>query len=161
MLSPTLVSVSEESSNQIMAEMIRNQLESVAPDLRLLQSDMQRMVRFLKTSIFSPGACSLWQGYVTDRTVKKKGSYVNFFFHGKKFALHRLLYINFLGPLDEDEYVKFRCNHKGYCCSVHCLDKQKYRHTGVKGQTKHTTNALGVTLPIVPMSEDRLNIFFV
>ena len=162
MISPTLVTAPKDQSNQIMAEMIRNQLDNIALDRKLLQSDMQRMVRYLNASIFHSGACSLWQGYVTDRTGKNKGSYINFFFHGKKFALHRLLYINFLGPLEDDEYVKFRCQHKGYCCSVHCLEKQKYRRLTTK--TKQVSNnfvSVPTFIPSVPLSDDRLNIFFV
>ena len=163
MISPTLATVPNDKSNQIMSEMIRNQLENIDLDRRLLHADMQRMVRYLNTSIFLSGTCSLWQGYVTDRTVRNKGSYVNFFFHGKKFGLHRLLYINFLGPLNDDEYVKFRCQHKGYCCSVHCLEKQKYRRTihKAKHTTVNTYISLGNVIPSLPISDERLNIFFV
>ena len=41
-------------------------------------------------------------------------------------ALHRLLYVNFVGPLQENEYVRFLCHNKGRCCNVTCLDKQRY-----------------------------------
>lgn len=158
-----LAIVNDNQSTQFVAEMIRNQLGTVSPDRRLLQSDMQRMVRFITTSIFLPDKCSLWQGYVTDRSKKNKGAYINFYFHGKKFALHRLLYINFLGPLNDDEYVKFKCKHKGHCCSVHCLAKQTYRTTGnqkliYKNTTYHPPTHV---LPNITITDDRLKIFFI
>jgi hypothetical protein len=163
-LTPPLDIVSDNQSNQFVAEMIRNQLGNVSPDRRLLQSDMQRMVRFITTSIFLPDKCSLWQGYVTDRSKTNKGAYINFYFHGKKFALHRLLYINFLGPLKDDEYVKFKCKHKGHCCSVHCLAKQTYRTTtgNQKMSYKHSAHhPPAYVLPSITITEDRLNIYFI
>jgi hypothetical protein len=42
----------------------------------------------------------------------------NFYFNGKKVALHRLLYNNFLGDLDDSEYLKYNCENKGKCCNL-------------------------------------------
>ena len=41
----------------------------------------------------------------------------------KKIALHRLLYCNFIEPLNDNEYLKFTCNNKGKCCSLKHLKK--------------------------------------
>jgi hypothetical protein len=56
-----------------------------------------------------------------------KGRYVNFYFRRKKVALHRLLYVNFIGNLNDDEYLKFSCDNKGICCNIHHLKKFKYQ----------------------------------
>ena len=47
-----------------------------------------------------------------------KSSYINFYYNGKKFALHRLLYINYIGELNDSEYIKFNCSNKGKCCNI-------------------------------------------
>jgi len=41
-------------------------------------------------------------------------------------ALHRLLYINYVGELDDDEYIKYVCMNKGRCCNIHHIKKFKY-----------------------------------
>ena len=55
-----------------------------------------------------------------------KGTYVNFYFRNKKVALHRLLYSNFVAPLDSSEYLKFNCDNKGICCNINHYEKYKY-----------------------------------
>jgi len=62
--------------------------------------------------------CSLWNGYITVMKNDDKNSYINFYYNGKKYALHRLLYVNFIGPLDDNEYIKFKCINKGKCCNI-------------------------------------------
>ena len=49
---------------------------------------------------------------------EEKNSYVNFYYCGKKYALHRLLYQNFIGELLDSEYIKFKCPNKGKCCNI-------------------------------------------
>jgi hypothetical protein len=44
-------------------------------------------------------------------------------------ALHRLLYSNFVAPLDSSEYLKFNCENKGICCNVNHYEKYKYSKT--------------------------------
>ena len=64
--------------------------------------------------------CALWNGYITSikNDSNDKNFYINFYYNGKKYALHRLLYINFIGLLDDNEYIKFRCINKGKCCNI-------------------------------------------
>jgi hypothetical protein len=104
--------------------MIRNQLPDVSYEHKLQHTDLIRLANFIQTSIFDPTQCTLWKGYVTVRN--DKGVYVNFHFKKTKVTLHRLLYINFVGALTNEEYVRFKCHNKGYCCSVCCLEKLRY-----------------------------------
>lgn len=76
---------------------------------------MKRISTYLIKSIFS-NDCSIWTGYITQ--FKNESYYINFYFNGKKVALHRLLYNNFLGDLDDSEYLKYNCENKGKCCNL-------------------------------------------
>ena len=123
MISPTFANY---DGDQLVAEMIRNRLENVKSEYRLHHNDFRRIAHYISQSIFLPNSCTLWQGYVTDRTKTRKGIYINFYFRKRKIALHRLLYINFLGPLEDNEYVRFKCGNKGKCCNINCLEKRRY-----------------------------------
>lgn len=162
MLTPTLTNIGE-SSNQLIAEMIRNQLQDIQKERRLSHPDFRRIVKYLDQSIFIPNVCTIWQGYVTDRSGRNKGSYINFYFRKKKMALHRLLYINFLGSLADDEYVRFKCKNKGYCCSLHCLEKNKYRVSPNSSKNTHCDSNDTPNHNNEPniISDDKLNIFFI
>ncbi len=66
--------------------------------------------------------CVLWKGYITSN----KTEYINFYFNGKKVALHRLLYINFKGNLRDNDYLEYKCENKGKCCNIkHFTKKNK------------------------------------
>lgn len=158
MLTPTLSSIGEKDG-QIIAEMIRNQLSDIEKTKRLQHTDFKRISKYLNQSIFLPSICTLWQGYVTDRREKNKGSYINFYFNKKKVALHRLLYINFLGNLADDEYVKFKCTNKGKCCNVYCLEKHQYKRIPQQSH-KPSKNIKESSVPII-LTEEKLNILFI
>lgn len=110
----------------IYTEMITKQVPNIDFNFKLNNSDMKRIAIHLDDSIFIEGKCSLWTGYITNNDKKNKAPYVNFFFKKKKTALHRLLYKNFVGTLGSDEYIRYKCKHKGVCCNVYCLEKHKY-----------------------------------
>ena len=78
----------------------------------------------------------MWTGYITNANNINKGTYVNFYFRNKKVALHRLLYSNFVAPLDSTEYLKFTCVNKGVCCSVYHYEKFKYSKTIMEANGK-------------------------
>ena len=103
------------NKNNIYQELIQNQRKNLNQDKKLSLSDLKRVSTYLNKTIFSE-ECSLWQGYVTE--IKKSSYFVNFFFKGKKQALHRLLYYNFVNDITDSEYLKFTCENKGKCCSL-------------------------------------------
>ena len=116
--------ISNYMNNNIYQELIKNQRKNLISDKKLSLSDLKRIASYLNTSIFS-NDCSFWSGYVTeiksglqDDSESKSSSFVNFFFNGKKQALHRILYYNFIGDLFDNEYLKFNCNKKGHCCTL-------------------------------------------
>lgn len=114
------------TDEQVFLELVRNQSPDVDQMYRFSVKDLRRIATHLKCSIFTKGVCSVWHGYITNLHHPKKMAYINFFFKGKKRALHRLLYLNFVGHLTSNEYLKFKCKHQGYCCNIHCLEKHKY-----------------------------------
>lgn len=113
-------------SNKIFRELIKNQIKDVPSKWKLTINDIKRICKYIDTSIFDATKCCIWNGYVTNANNSNKGVYVNFYFKNKKVALHRLLYSNFVSPLDSSEYLKFSCDNKGVCCNVNHYEKYKY-----------------------------------
>ncbi len=115
---------SQLSNNDILIELINNQIKTLPNDKKLLYNDLKRICKYIKTSIFT-NECSLWYGYITIIKNDDKKSYINFYYAGKKYALHRLLYLNFKGELNDSEYIKFNCINKGKCCNINHFYKIK------------------------------------
>jgi hypothetical protein len=103
-------------NNKIMIELIQNQKKNITSK-KLSYNDLKRISKYLLGSIFT-NDCSIWNGYITIVKNDDKNAYINFYYNGKKYALHRLLYINFIGDLGDNEYIKFKCNNKGKCCNI-------------------------------------------
>lgn len=105
------------NSDTILIELIKNQKKNVPVEKKLLYNDLKRISKYLTNSIFSDD-CSLWSGYITVIKNDEKNSYINFYFNSKKYALHRLLFVNYIGELTDSEYIKFNCSNKGKCCNI-------------------------------------------
>ena len=128
-------------SNIILYDLIINQRNIINNNMRLSYNDLKRISKYLITSIFNNNDCCIWNGYLS--TIKNnKHNYINFFFNKKKYSLQRLLYINYIDDLNNNEYIKYNCDNKGSCCNINHIykvnDKQK--------------NILNTTLPsnIIP-----------
>ncbi len=67
----------------------------------------------------------------------EKSVLLNFYFRNKKVALHRLLYSNFVAPLDSSEYLKFNCDNKGICCNINHYEKYKYSKNNGPTKKEH------------------------
>ena len=115
-----------KNSNDIFKELIKRQLSDIPSQWKLNINDMIRICKYIDTSIFDKQNCCIWNGYITNMNNSNKGTYVNFYFRNKKVALHRLLYSNFVAPLDSSEYLKFNCDNKGICCNINHYEKYKY-----------------------------------
>ena len=118
-------------NNIIYQELIKKQRKNLSGDKKLSIFDLKRIASYLNLSIFTDN-CSYWTGYVI--TSKKKSiqnvdenlsGFVNFFFRGKKHALHRLLYYNFIDDIVDSEYLKFSCKNQGKCCTLNHIVKIK------------------------------------
>lgn len=127
------------NKSQIMNELITCQLKNIKSDKKLQYNDLQRISKYINKSIFDQNNCSIWNGYITNYN-SKKGTYINFYFRNKKTALHRLLYINFVNELQDDEYLKFTCNNKGTCCNVNHMQKFKYNIDGEEERHKDSSD---------------------
>jgi hypothetical protein len=118
---------------KLLTELITNQLPDVPLDKKLSYKDLLRITKYINTSLCTDKNCCIWNGYVTNsNNGTGKGLYINFFFRNKKVALHRLLYENFIGILDENEYIKFSCENKGKCCNIKHFIKHKYVISNIK-----------------------------
>jgi len=108
-------------NDKILIELIQKQKKNIN-DKKLLYNDLRRISKYLSKSIFG-NECSLWNGYITTIKNDDKSSYINFYYQGKKYALHRLLYINYVNELNDSEYIKFSCENKGKCCNINHIYK--------------------------------------
>lgn len=115
-----------KKSNDFLKELLLKQLPNINPTKKLTYNDIRRISKFLVTSIFDEHDCSIWNGYITNEKNQTKGTYINFYFNQKKIALHRLLYLNFIGDILNTEYIKFSCSNKGKCCNIHHMKKYSY-----------------------------------
>ncbi len=104
------------SKKNLINELVNKQLKNVDQTKKFGYNEINRIVKHIDKSIFGD-TCSLWGGYVVNID-KNKSSYINFYFKERKLALHRLLYYNYIGPLAENEYIKFSCENKGKCCTL-------------------------------------------
>ena len=127
------------NKSQIINELITCQLKNIKSDKKLQYNDLQRISKYINNSVFDQNNCSIWNGYITNYN-SKKGTYINFYFRNKKTALHRLLYINFVNELQDDEYLKFTCNNKGTCCNVNHMQKFKYNIDGDGEEHKESSD---------------------
>ena len=92
----------------------------------LLEKDLKRInaktYGLFENSIINKSyECILWKVYINHNKI----DYINFFFNGKKYALHRLLYINFKGHLNDNDYLEYTCINKGRCCNINHIEKKK------------------------------------
>jgi hypothetical protein len=95
------------------------------PDDKLLsEKDLRRIITRTGGIYNDTNECILWNGYITHNKI----DYINFYFKGKKCALHRLLYVNFKGKLNDNDYLEYICQNKsnrGKCCNINHIIKKK------------------------------------
>ena len=107
--------------NQFLIDMIQKQRSNLPFQYKLEFEDIKRIVNNIDHNPFGDHCCK-WKGYVTNGT-KDKAKYINFYFKHRKIALHRLLYINYIGDINDKQYLKFTCNNKGTCCNITHIEK--------------------------------------
>ena len=129
------------NNDKILIELIQNQKKYITGDKKLLYNDLKRISKYLSNSIFNK-ECSIWNGYVTVIKNDEKNSYINFYYSGKKYSLHRLLYSNYVGDLLDSEYIKFKCNNKGKCCNINHFYKNN-KNEEYNDETR-TTNIIAL-----------------
>jgi hypothetical protein len=131
-----------DTKDKMVKIMIKLQLSKVPLDKKLTFKDMKRICKNINSDIFNNDICSIWTGHITNSNNGAKGKYINFYFRGKKRALHRLLYTNFVGMLLKDEYLKFSCENKGICCNINHLNKFKYNISENEAIKETTTDKI-------------------
>tara|TARA_B110000977_G_C11089682_1_gene496226 strand:- start:2222 stop:2659 length:438 start_codon:yes stop_codon:yes gene_type:complete len=99
----------------IIQELMKNQLDTVPLNYKLTFGDFKRLSKNLDKSIFDQ-ECSCWKGFINKKKNNKK--YVNFYFRKKKIAINRLLYMNYIGPLEKSSYLSYTCHNNGICCNI-------------------------------------------
>ena len=126
--------------NDLLKELLNKQLKNINIEFRLKYSDLKRICKYIKNSIFDQNNCCIWEGYITNYKNTYKGTYVNFYYTKKKVALHRLLYNNFVSVIGSNEYIKFSCENKGRCCNINHFNKFEYNRTKNSKMCNKTQN---------------------
>lgn len=154
--------IKKHNSNDVYKELINKQLSNVPSEWKLTIGDMKRICKYIGSSIFDSEECCIWTGYVTNANNSTKGTYVNFYFKNRKVALHRLLYSNFVKPLNTREYLKCNCENKGICCNLNHYKKYRYTKNQLT-EKKRKTNKLSKVkndISIVTCDENELILDF-
>ena len=115
-----------------MVDIINLQRANCPLNKRLSEKDIKRILSRVGNITNDNNECILWNGYITHNKI----DYINFYFNGKKCALHRLLYINFKGNLKDNDYLEFVCENKGRCCNINHIVKKK---TNIKNLNSSNT----------------------
>lgn len=105
------------SKKKMLAELCVKQRKHDNGKYQLEINDLTRFLKHIETSIFNTEECVLWSGSLT-KCNNGKSHYVNYYLNKRKLALHRILYINFVGDLDHNQYLKYTCDNPGICCNV-------------------------------------------
>lgn len=147
----------KNSNSELFEDLINNQKKDIPIDWKLSISDMKRICKYINTSIFDEKVCCIWNGYITNIHNSNKGTYVNFYFQNKKVALHRLLYSNYVSPLQTNEYLKCNCPNKGVCCNINHYEKYTYSQTSKdesKVEKKQNNKKEKIQLQIINQCEE-------
>lgn len=104
------------NKNDFLNELINKQRKDVYYSYKLSYRDLNRITKYIKCSIFGDKCC-IWDGYVS-KSQKETSYYINFFFKNKKTSLQKLLYQNYIGNIDNGEYIKYSCESGGKCCNI-------------------------------------------
>ena len=102
------------SKKDLLDELIKKQRKNIPNEVLLGYKDLNRFVDNIDNSIFGL-ECTLWKGFIHSY---KNNYYINFYFKGSKKNLSRLLYYNFVGKLENNEYIKNICKNNGKCCNI-------------------------------------------
>ncbi len=106
------------NNDLVFQELIKKQIITCKEVRKLTLHDIKRISKNLNTSIFNKDTCSLWGGYITNKNNNNKSKYINFYFRQRKVALHRLLYENYVSEIRNNQYIKYTCDNKGFCCNI-------------------------------------------
>lgn len=113
--------------DNLLKELIKKQLKKVPKEYKLTKKDIVRIRKGINTSIFNKNKCCIWQKYITFENDEKRKPHINFYFRTKRVLLKRILYMNYVGELKENEYIKYKCKNIGKCCNINHIKKIKYK----------------------------------
>lgn len=141
------------NKNKLYCDMINNQLIEIDDKYKLKSNDITRICKYLNNDIFGEECC-IWQGSVANLNSSSKGTYINFYFNKNKVILHRLLFINYIDTLEDNEYIKFTCDNKGVCCNVNHYKKCKYNNIKKNDNVKEDKNDNDIIMKIGNLTID-------
>lgn len=99
------------------------QISNIDPFWKLDDKDKMRISKKIKTSPFDENHCCLYiKNKKKKRPISSVNGFINFYINGGKWPLHRILYMNYNGPLTTNEKIRFICENKS-CCNINHFQK--------------------------------------
>lgn len=89
----------------------RQHIESAGNYGKLTFEDIKRIDRYIQCDIFNAKTCCVYLG-----ETKKK--YATISFQRKKVSVLRLLYHNYVAPIEKKDIHTHRCENSGVCCNL-------------------------------------------
>lgn len=104
-------------------ELIKYRRKDLDVTKKLSYKDCVRLLNNLDGSPFEEGCCSIKQN---------KLLHGFFYFNRKKVSISRLLYMNYVGDISDNEYVYRICRHKADCLNIGHLKKIYRNNSNIK-----------------------------
>lgn len=125
-------------------KLINLQKKNIRNDKFLTEKDLKRIFNRTGGITNDTNECIIWKGYITHNKI----DYINFYFNGKKCALHRILYINFKGKLNDSDYLEFLCPNKGKCCNINHINKKRNVNKNIinNSNSNNSPNSPGINI---------------
>ena len=123
------------NKNILLDEILARQLNNLPENYKISYKDFLRILKYIKSSLLCEDFCCIWTGNVTQND-DGQNEYISFVFRKDKISLQRLLYINFIGPLQDNEDIKYKCKNKGRCCNINHLIKMTKEEKDKKVEEK-------------------------
>jgi len=105
------------NDNDILIELLYFQIKNIPNKDKLKYTDIVRIAKNITVRLMDKQCCIYKSPSKT---------YSSFYFNHKKTNLKRLIYMNFIGPLSPNEYVKTSCNNAKNCINMRHMHKYKY-----------------------------------
>lgn len=132
------------SKKKLLAELCLKQRKHNNEKYQLEINDLTRFLKHIDRSIFNTDECVLWSGSLT-KCNNGKSHYVNYYLNRRKLALHRILYINFVGDLDNKQYLKYSCQNPGCCCNIKHFVKVSDEEPELKNDSSDSEESRALT----------------
>lgn len=95
-----------KQKNKLMIKLCKFQRKGLSNEIKLNPKDHMRIIKFITDYKLFSNKCILWSGY----KYKRFKYCITFYLNGKKRNIVRILFINYIDNLNNDEILRNTCN---------------------------------------------------